>query len=167
MKDSSKKKPSRPAAERENNEQKLVSIHRILVPIDFSDHSKSALRYAVEFAAIVHAELFLVYVVEPAMYPADFSFGQVALPDFGNELRERGEEGLKNLVRDIIHNTVPARAVVRTGKPFLEIIDAAEEENIDLIMIASHGHTGVEHILFGGTAEKVIRKALCPVFVVR
>ncbi len=167
MKDSSKKKSPRSATERENGEQKLFSIHRILVPIDFSDHSKSALRYAVEFAAVVHAELLLVYVVEPAMYPADFSFGQVALPDFGNELRKRGEEGLKNLVRDVIHNAVPARAVVRTGKPFLEIIDAAEEENIDLIMISSHGHTGVEHILFGGTAEKVIRKARCPVFVIR
>ena len=167
MKDSSKKKPSRPAAERENNGQKLVSIHRILVPIDFSDNSKSALRYAVEFAAIVHAELLLVYVVEPAVYPADFSFGQVAMPDFENELRQRGEEGLKNLVREHVHDTVPSRTIVRTGKPFLEIIDAAEEENVDLIMIASHGHTGVEHILFGGTAEKVIRKARCPVFVIR
>ena len=143
------------------------SIQRILVPIDFSEHSKNALRYAVEFASVMRAELILLYVVEPAIYPADFSFGQVTIPQFEKELAERGRRALEDLARTSLKESVKSRAIIRTGKPFIEIIDVADEENVDLILIASHGHTGVEHILFGGTAEKVIRKAHCPVFVVR
>ena len=60
-----------------------------------------------------------------------------------------------------------ARTAVRTGKPFYEINQYALDERIDLIVIATHGHSGVEHILFGSTAEKVVRKAPCPVLVVR
>ncbi|MBI4547062.1 MAG: universal stress protein [Ignavibacteriae bacterium] len=143
-----------------------ISLKRILVPIDFSDYSKNALKYAVSFASHFKAELLLVYVVEPTIYPADFSFGQVALPSLENELRERGKVELKNLVKSHVTGKVSAQTIVRTGKPFLEILHTAKEENIDLIIIATHGHTGVEHILFGSTAEKVVRKAPCPVLVV-
>jgi nucleotide-binding universal stress UspA family protein len=59
------------------------------------------------------------------------------------------------------------KTVIKTGKPFVEIVETAAEEDIDLIIIASHGHTGVEHLLFGSTAEKVIRKAPCPVLTLR
>ncbi len=143
------------------------SIRRILVPIDFSEYSKGALRYAVAFARTVRAELTLVYVVEPAIYPADFSFGQVALPNVEVELRDRGETELQELAKIETQGTVPVTTLVRTGKPFLEICTLAEERQIDLIIIATHGHTGVEHLLFGGTAEKVVRKAPCNVLVVR
>jgi nucleotide-binding universal stress UspA family protein len=144
-----------------------LELRRILVPIDFSEHSKHALDYAVKFAATFHAKLLLLYVVEPTIYPADFSFGQVAMPDFENELKERGERGLRELAAAHAVSKVDSRTMVRTGKPFLEIIHAAQEEHADLIIIATHGHTGVEHILFGGTAEKVVRKAPCEVLVVR
>ncbi|MBI1806717.1 MAG: universal stress protein [Ignavibacteria bacterium] len=142
-------------------------LQRILVPIDFSQYSKNALQYAISMAKQFTAELILIYVVEPTVYPADFSFGQVALPTIENELRERGKEELEELIKTHIASALPARAMVRDGKPFLEIINAAAEENVDLIVIATHGHTGVEHLLFGGTAEKVVRKAPCPVLVVR
>ena len=144
-----------------------VSIKKILVPIDFSEPSKNALKYAVSFAKYFGASLTLVYVVEPAIYPADFSFGQVALPDFERELRQRGKSELESLMETHVIGQVTASAKVCTGKPFLEIINTAREEHSDLILIASHGHTGVEHLLFGSTAEKVVRKASCPVLVLR
>lgn len=144
-----------------------LNIRKILVPIDFSEHSKNALQYAVAFASEHEAELLLVFVVEPTIYPADFSFGQVAVPSIEKELRERGDLELDQLVEKTVAGKVKAGKMVLTGKPFLEIINAAAEEEIDLIIIATHGHTGVEHILFGGTAEKVVRKAPCPVLVVR
>ncbi len=143
------------------------AIHRILVPIDFSEHSKNALRYAVAFAGEMCAELILVYVVEPAIYPADFSFGQVAMPNVEVELRDRGEVELEQLAKSEIKGDLRIKTFVRTGKPFLEISSVATEEKVDLIIIATHGHTGVEHLLFGGTAEKVVRKAPCNVLVVR
>ncbi len=142
-------------------------IRKILVPIDFSDYSKGALQYAVSLAQQFKAELLLVYVVEPTIYPADFSFGQVVLPNIEKELRERGRTELDELVQKHIGSTLTAKARVCTGKPFLEIVKTAQEQNIDLIVMATHGHTGMEHLIFGGTAEKVIRKAPCPVLMLR
>ncbi len=144
-----------------------LGIQHILVPIDFSEHSKNALQYAIPYAVQFKARLDLLYVVEPTIYPADFSFGQVGFPNIEEELRKRGSEELDALLQKEIQGRVNASASVRTGKPFYEINEYARENGVDLIIIATHGHTGVEHILFGSTVEKVVRKAPCPVLVVR
>ncbi len=142
-------------------------IKKILVPIDFSDYSKSSLKYAVNFVKKFNAEIQLVYVVEPVIYPPDFSMGQIAIPSVDLEMDKRAIEELDKLAEKNIPRELKVKTIVKTGKPFLEIIDTAIEENIDLIIIATHGHTGVEHILFGSTAEKVVRKAPCPVLTLR
>jgi universal stress protein A len=144
-----------------------LSLKKILVPIDFSEYSKKALRYAHRFAEQFSASLTLLYVVEPTVYPADFSFGQVGFPNVEDELRKKGEEELKAMIAEIVGDQVPSEAVVKTGLPFIEVTSYAAEQDIDLIIVATHGHTGVEHILFGSTAEKIVRKAPCPVLVVR
>ncbi|MBI4418897.1 MAG: universal stress protein [Ignavibacteriales bacterium] len=144
-----------------------IDLNKILVPIDFSDNSRKALRYAIPFAEQFNATVDLIYVVEPTVYPADFSFGQVGFPAIEDELRKRGSEELDELIANEIGKRVKAKRVVRTGKAFYEILLYAKEEKMDLIIIATHGHTGIEHVLFGSTAEKVVRKAPCPVLVVR
>jgi len=144
-----------------------IDLNRILVPIDFSGYSRKALQYAIPFARQFNASIDLIYVVEPTVYPADFSFGQVGFPAIEDELRKRGGEELDELLLHEIGRRVPARKAIRTGKAFYEIIQYAREEKMDLIIIATHGHTGIEHALFGSTAEKVVRKAPCPVLVVR
>ncbi len=155
------------AAKRRSSKIPRIDLNRILVPIDFSGYSRKALQYAIPFARQFNASIDLIYVVEPTVYPADFSFGQVGFPAIEDELRKRGAEELDELVRKEIGRSVPARKAIRTGKAFYEIIQYAREEKMDLIMIATHGHTGIEHALFGSTAEKVVRKAPCPVLVVR
>jgi nucleotide-binding universal stress UspA family protein len=125
------------------------------------------LKYAIPFACQFKASIDLIYVVEPIIYPADFSFGQVGFPNIEEELQKRGKKQLKNLIKNKKAEKIFRKMVVRTGKPFYEINQYALEENIDLIIIATHGHSGMEHILFGSTAEKVVRKAPCPVLVVR
>jgi universal stress protein A len=142
-------------------------IHKVLVPIDFSDYSKNALKYAAQFAHQFKAKMFLVYVVEPMIYPADFSMGQVAIPSTDIDLQKRGDEELNNLAKSLIDPSVEVEIIIKTGKPFVEINETAVEKDIDLIIIATHGHTGVEHLLFGSTAEKVVRKAPCPVLTLR
>lgn len=144
-----------------------LPIQRILVPIDFSIHSKNALRYAIPLAEQFGATLHLVYVVEQTIYPADLGFGQVVIPEVEEELRERGFEELKTLVEREIGGRVNATSAVRTGKPHQEILREAEENDIDLIVVATHGHTGVEQILFGSTAMRIVRMAKCPVLTVR
>ncbi len=142
-------------------------INKILVPIDFSDYSKSALKYAVEFAKHFNAQMYLIYVIEPVIYPADFSMGQVAIPSIDTDIQKRAEEELNNLAKTFIDPSIKVETIIKTGKPFVEINETAKEKDIDIIIIATHGHTGVEHLLFGSTAEKVVRKAPCPVLTLR
>ena len=144
-----------------------TTIKKVLVPIDFSDYSKSALKYAVNFAKSFNAEIILVYVVEPVIYPPDFSMGQIAMPSITTEWDDRARDELQKLAKSEINEIANVKTIIKTGKPFVEIIETAKEENIDLIIIATHGHSGVEHILFGSTAEKVVRKAPCPVLTLR
>lgn len=145
----------------------MVSISKILVPIDFSDYSKKALNYAIDFAKIFNAKLYLIYVVEPIIYPADFSMGQIVFPETGEDIMNRSKTGLQDLAKSIIPKDIDYEIILKNGKPFIEIIETASEKDIDLIIIATHGHTGVEHLLFGSTAAKVIRKAPCPVLTLR
>jgi nucleotide-binding universal stress UspA family protein len=142
-------------------------IQHILVPIDFSVHSKNALRYALPLAEQFGASLHLVYVVEPTVYPADLGFGQVVLPEVEEELQERGFEELKSLIGREVGGRVKATSVVRTGKPHQEILTEAKEHGADLIVVATHGNTGVEQMLFGSTAMRIVRLAKCPVLTVR
>jgi len=142
-------------------------IKKILVPIDFSDYSKSALKYAINFSKSFNAEMILVYVVEPVIYPPDFSMGQIAIPSINTEWDERAKLELEKLAKEQIPSGVSVKTIIKTGKPFIEIVETAGELDVDLIIIATHGRTGVEHILFGSTAEKVVRKAPCPVMTLR
>jgi len=160
-----KRKPSR--TKKSTSHASPIELRKILVPIDFSDYSKKALHYAIPFARQFRATVYLLYVVEPTIYPADFSFGQIGMPNVENELRTKGEQELRELISNEIKGAVPAEAFVKVGLPFVEVVSFAKDEKIELIIVATHGHTGVEHVLFGSTAEKIVRKAPCPVLVVR
>lgn len=144
-----------------------LQFNKILVPIDFSDFSKSALKYAVTFAQQYHSKLILIYVMEPVIYPPDFSMGQITLPTVNFDMDKRAKEELDKLAEVEIGSLVQVQTLIKTGKPFVEIIETAKDEDVDLIIISTHGHSGVEHILFGSTADKVVRKAPCPVLTLR
>ncbi len=158
---------ARPKRTRSTTPQPKSAIRSILVPIDFSIHSKNALKYAVPLAEKFGASLHLVYVVEPTIYPADLGFGQVVLPGVEEELREKGEGELDALMHREIGNRLKATTVVRTGNPHQEILREAEERGVDLIVVATHGHSGVEHMLFGSTADRIVRRSKVPVLTIR
>lgn len=144
-----------------------LQVSKILVPIDFSDYSKMALDYAVEFAKKFNSQLFLIYVIEPIVYPSDFGLGQVSISSIDMEIQSRAEDEMQKLINEKVPKETKVSWIVRVGKPFIEIINEAKEKDCDLIIIATHGHTGIEHILFGSTAEKVVRKSPIPVLVLR
>lgn len=146
---------------------RALGIRSILVPIDFSVHSKNALKYAIPMAQQFRATLHLVYVVEPTIYPADLGFGQVVLPGVEEELRQKGARELEALIGREIAGTVEATSAVRTGNPHHEILNEAAERKVDLIILATHGHSGVEHMLFGSTADRIVHHAPCPVLTIR
>jgi nucleotide-binding universal stress UspA family protein len=144
-----------------------IAIKRILVPLDFSERAKSALTYALPFAEQFDASLELVYVVEPLVYQVEMTYGQMGFPDVEEDLRVQGKNELENIREKEIKKRVHVQCSVRTGKPSAEIIQVAKEDAIDLIVIAAHEHTGMEHLFFGSTAEKIVRFAPCPVLVLR
>lgn len=144
-----------------------ISIHKTLVPIDFSDYSKNSLRYAVNFAEKFNSEIILLYVVEPILYPTDLTLGQIVLPSIDIDLEARAREELEKLVNTEIRPEQKVKTLIKSGKPYIEIIETAKDEDVDLIIISTHGHSGIEQVLFGSTTDKVVRKAPCPVLTLR
>jgi universal stress protein A len=103
------------------------NIKKVLVPIDFSDYSKNSLRYSINFVRCFNAELIMVYVVEPVIYPPDFSMGQIAVPAVDMDLDKRAAEELQKLARTEVPSEMKVRTIIKTGKPFVEIIETAAE----------------------------------------
>ena len=140
-----------------------LRIKSILVPLDFSAPSRKALAFAVSLARLFKAKLTVLHVVEPAATPE-----MAALVWEDEKSRAVARTSLAQLL-ETTH--VPRRLVettlVRFGRAFHEITEAARTRKVDLIVISTHGHTGLKRALLGSTTERVVRHASCPVFVVR
>jgi universal stress protein A len=143
----------------------VIRLKKILTPIDFSDASQQALHYAVAFAERFQASLVLLHIVEFNFMGSDF--GAVELSQIEADLEENASRQLEDWVKRKVGSRVPAEPLVRNGRPYLEIVEAAKSLDVDLIIIATHGHTSLAHVLLGSTVERVIRHAACPVLVVR
>ena len=143
----------------------MLHLKTILVPVDFSGHSRKALRYAAAFAEQFGARLTLLNISEPRMYAPEFAAVPLVM-ERDAELATRRKQ-LKALARESIEPRLLEKTLVRSGTPFHEITEAARTLRADLIILATHGYTGVKRVLLGSTAERVVRHAPCPVLVVR
>jgi len=144
------------------------SVRRILFPTDFSAFANQALPYAVAMAEDYGAALHVLHVVPtPEMVTQFEAVAPVLDAGFFAELEKGAREQLERVVPDAVRERVGLSLAVRRGAAFVEIVRYAKEEAIDLIVIATHGRTGLRHALFGSVAEKVVRKAPCPVLSVR
>ncbi len=140
------------------------TVRRILVPVDFSEASEDAIKHAKEIALTYGAEIDLIHVVEEAVYPSAYGVEPVSIPT--QEIIDRVEDNLSDLVReDIGYEHAMVEAVV--GYAPRAILDYAEENDTDLIVIATHGRTGLDRILLGSVTERVLRQSPTPVFVVK
>jgi len=142
----------------------MISLKRILVPTDFSDYSKQAIAYACELARRFAAELQLLHVATPPALPMPY-VGTVSDQTFHPE--ETAKKALEELDDPEFDQVSRIDRVVRVGTPFVEIVRYAKENDIDLIVMGTHGRTGLVHALIGSVAERVVRKAPCPVLTVR
>ena len=141
-------------------------IKSILVPIDFSASSKKALDYAVTFARQFKAKLTLLHVVEPIATPDFAASFPLAMED--DKLMAATMKELEAVVKAArIPRGAVEKILVRFGRSFHEIAGAARTRKVDLIIISTHGYTGLKHALLGSTTERVVRHAPCPVLVVR
>jgi universal stress protein A len=143
-----------------------LKIRSILVPTDFSAPARQALRHAVALAEQFGAKLTLLNVVEPIGATPDFAYNPLVLDN--EKVIAAALDHLKRLPeKEGIDPVLIEKTVARSGPPYSEICDAAKALKSDLIVIATHGYTGLKHVFLGSTAERVVRHAPCPVFVVR
>ena len=146
----------------------MFAVKTILVPTDFSENSMLALQQAAQFATKFDAELVLLHVVETLVYPAvTFGAGASSLPVLAEELHQNASTQMDRVLAEKVPEGIRARGLLREGPAAVEVCAVATEEKADLIVIATHGHTGIKHMLLGSTAEKVVRTAPCPVLTVR
>lgn len=146
----------------------MIDLHRILVPTDFSKHSQNALTYAVAFAEKFGAEIYLLHVVQDlALFiPEAVTAGPPLVPPV-DQLTAAVRTALARVITENQLQRLTVHPEVREGTPFYEIVRFAQEKEIDLIVMGTHGRGGLAHVLLGSVTEKVVRKAPCPVLTVR
>jgi universal stress protein A len=135
-------------------------FYRILCPIDFDDNSMSALRLGAQLAERDQATLYLMHVIRvveeatvaaPAIFERDERVTQ-------SELQNIAESQLRGIDHQVL---------LRYGNPAEQIIAAESELSAELVVMATHGRTGISHLFFGSVAEKVMRESVCPILIVR
>lgn len=144
-----------------------IEIKKILCPVDFSECSDHALKYATAFAQMYSSRLSLLHVVEMPFLPA---YSMAGIPDIYfpvDEVQKQCADKMNKLVEKLSDGDLDVHGDVQVGSPFLEIIKRAKEEESDLIVLGTHGRSGLKHMIIGSVAEKVVRKAPCPVLSVK
>jgi len=144
-----------------------IEIRRILLPTDFSTYSATATKYACELVTRFDAELHLLHTLEVHL-AATPTFGMgLALPKYLHESRAAAEKALSSVLEP---QWAVGRKVVQAvveGSPKVEVVRYARTQAIDLIVLATHGRSGLAHVIMGSVAENVVRTAPCPVLTVR
>jgi nucleotide-binding universal stress UspA family protein len=145
----------------------MVKVTKILYPTDFSDPSACALFYAAEMARKFDAELVMMHVLLDESQMVSFYLPQLTVKNLSKDM----EDGAKAKMEEFVKTTtaldgIEYSSVMAKGIADDEIIKYANENGIDMIVLGTHGRTGLEHVIFGSTAEKVVRAAKCPVLTV-
>ncbi|MBV8140547.1 MAG: universal stress protein [Acetobacteraceae bacterium] len=156
---------------RSESTDRWIAYRRFLLPIDFSDHSKRTTEYATRLAALTGASIHVMHVFQIPEYPGAFYHGLYLENETVKvhlETSKQEADVQLSLVADQIRaNGLEAEAILRAGNPYHEIVNAAKEIPADLIVIGSHGYAGLGRLLLGGTADRVLQYAPCPVLVVK
>ena len=139
-----------------------LKIQKILVPTDFTSHSDKAINYAVMMARAFEARILLIHVIEPFTYSVSET---IQVMDHYVALREIADPIMDNL-REQLSKQAKVDTFIVKGFPYVEIVKKAKQSKADLIVMGTHGRTGLKHLLMGSVAERVVRLARCPVLTI-
>ena len=142
----------------------MFKIHSILCPVDFSDASHKAVQYAREFAASMGASVYLLNVVEPRPMAVDITLNYVPLEE---DLEKAARADLDVILQYLLGAGLKAECSVEIGNPADVILEKSGELDVNLKIMGSHGKTGLSRFIMGSVAETVVRKANCPVLIVK
>ena len=143
-----------------------MTVHHVLVPLDFSTYAEQALDYAIALAQKLQARVTLLHVIQP---PAVVKVEGGIWPSstFLQDLEAAVTRDMEGYLARVTAAGLAGEIAVVHGVPFQEILDTAKARQVDLIIMGTHGRTGLSHVLLGSVAEKVVRLAPCPVLVAR
>jgi len=144
-----------------------MEFRHILAPTDFSEYSKKAVAFALELAKKFGAKLSILHVVELPPYPVEGYVPPSLTATFIEDLEREASQELAQVVPEAEAAGVEVARLVGVGTPYRKIIDTAEAEQVDLIVMATAGRTGFSHLIMGSIAERVVRTASCPVLTIR
>ena len=145
----------------------MNNFSTVLVAIDFSDSSDSAFQMALSMAKVFSARLLVVHVINEPVDLRGFYVPHISFARLEEEIQEGAEKMMESFCRQHLADFKDFEEIIVSGLPYEEIIAQAEEKSADLIVIGTHGRSGLDHVLFGSTAEKVVRKSTIPVLTVR
>jgi len=144
-----------------------MQIKTILFPTDFSNGARAAMDHAISLAKDYEAKLILLYVIQDISVAEWYIPSSLSAADLVEDMQKSAWSEMEKWGAEVAAKVKSVEKLVVRGVPFVEIIRTAKEKDADLIVIGTHGRTGIDHMLFGSTAEKVVRKAACPVLTVR
>jgi len=147
--------------------QQIEALKKILFPIDFSNHSRVALAHAKYLAQEYQARLVLLHVVEETVHPAFYASGKKSIFDLMPDIKNKSTKLMENFFSESEGPAVDVEMHILEGSAAREIVRFIDNYKIDLVVIATHGLTGIDHFLLGSVTEKVVRRASCPVFTVK
>jgi len=142
----------------------ILNIRKIMVPTDFTAFSDLAVEYASVIAKSFDSTIILVHVIEPLTYDLTDT---IQVIDHFAALKTIAEPILDSLQKKFIKKGLQAKTFLLKGNPYLEIVEKARKTWVDMIIMGTHGRTGIKHLLMGSVAERVVRLAPCPVLTVR
>lgn len=144
-----------------------MKIERILFPTDFSEGSMGALDYAISLTKEYNARLYLLHVVHEIALASGWHVPHIQIDALYRDIEEAANKEIRRWCSEELRGLKDVERVILRGIPDEEILKVAREKKIDLIIIGTYGRTGIDRFLFGSTAEKVVRRAPCPVLSVR
>ncbi len=140
---------------------------KILFALDFSENSEHAFDYAIAMARNFNARLFILHVIQEPVDLSGFYVPHISFEKLEKEIEEGAEKMMENFCRKMLGDFSNYETGIVSGIPYEEILRKAEQEQVSLIVMGTQGRKGIDHLLFGSTAERVVRNAKCPVLTVR
>lgn len=145
----------------------MREFKKILFATDFSEISEYAFDYAASLAGKFNAKLVIMHVINEPVDLRGFYVPHISFDTIEREIALSAEKMMDKFCSQKLKNITNYEKCTISGIPYEEILKKADEEHVDLIVMGTHGRAGIDHLLFGSTAERVVRKALCPVMTVR
>lgn len=147
----------------------MIELKQILYPTDFSEYADHARMYVTEMAKAFNSKVILMHTIQaPSHYEVAYNYELALNPEeIGEKRQKAADKKINEIAQKIREEGVEVETLITLGSPFVDIVSTARKQEVDLVILSTHGWGFIKHVLMGSTAERVVRKAPCPVLTVR